>query len=203
MRTMLPAILTLFLAAGSAAAQTTPPPVPPQTPPPKSAPAPAKPEPLPFPADFKMGFIDAQMVFSQSKLGKAGQKKVQDLENQKTQELQAKAKEVQDLNAQIQQQGGVLSPAVLTQKQSQLDTLQRELQHAQQDAQAARQALQDQLLAEFQEKVVPVVEGLAKEKGLYVVFNVGSSAAVYVYPGLDLSAEVIRRLDAMAGSTVR
>jgi Skp family chaperone for outer membrane proteins len=51
-------------------------------------------------------------------------------------------------------------------------------------------------MGEFQKRLVPVIDELAKEKGLYAVFSAADSGAAYMHPGLDLSAEVIKRLDA-------
>ena len=56
--------------------------------------------------------------------------------------------------------------------------------------------MQADLLQDFERKVVPLMEALAKEKGLYALFDVGSAGAVYVFPGVDLSPELVKRVDA-------
>ena len=43
---------------------------------------------------------------------------------------------------------------------------------------------------------MPIIEEVAKEKGLYLVFTIADSGFAYVYPGLNISDEVIKRLDA-------
>ena len=48
----------------------------------------------------------------------------------------------------------------------------------------------------FQRKVLPLLETLAKEKNLHAVFNVADTGAVYVFPGLNLSPELVKRVDA-------
>jgi len=56
--------------------------------------------------------------------------------------------------------------------------------------------MQQDLLADFEKKVLPILEALAKEKSLHAVFNVADSGAVYVFPGLNLSPELVKRVDA-------
>ncbi len=201
-------LMTLF--AGVAAAQPpqtqTPPPA--QTPRPQTTPAPAQtpkpspppllptPTPAPFPTESKIAFVDMQIVVSTSKLGKAGQDRMKVLTDQKNADLTAKSKQVQSLQQEIQSQGSVLTPSALAAKNSELDKLTRAGQFAQQDWQAQEDTLNKQLLQDFQEKLLPVLEALRAEMNLWVIFSVTDSGAAAVHPGLNLSSEVVKRLDA-------
>jgi outer membrane protein len=174
-----------------------------QTPAPRpaaSAPATAAPPaaPLPFPADAKIGYVDVQRILDQSALGKAGTAKMKDLTDRKSAEIQTKNKDIQAKQQEIQNGQTVLTQSALTQKQAELDRLQRELQLAQDNAQAEIDTLNKQLLQEFQDKVLPIVQQILQEKGLWVVLTAGSSndSLVAANPALDLSADVIKRLDA-------
>jgi outer membrane protein len=208
-------VLGAWLVAGTAAAaaaQTppttparppaaqTPPATPPRTTPAApTAPAPqaAAPAPVAFPADAKIGFIDMQSVVNNSKLGKAGQEQLKQLSDKRGSELTTKNTQLKTLQTEVQTGASVLSAAVLSQKNSEIDRLTREIQFAQEQAQADVQALSDQLLQEFGGKVLPIVEQIRNEKGLWVVFTVGDGTGIAaVHPGLDLSAEVVKRLDA-------
>jgi Skp family chaperone for outer membrane proteins len=200
-------VLCALIAVGTAAAQTpqtrpatpaaqAPRPTPPaaQTP----APAPAAPVtpavPVAFPADARIGFVNMQSIVSQSKLGKMGQDRMKEL---KSGELAGQNKQMQTLQQEIQAGQTVLSATVLAQKNAELDRLTREIQFKQEQAQADVQALNDQLLDEFSTKVLPIVEQIRAEKNLWVVFALGDGTGVAaVHAGLDLSAEVIKRLDA-------
>jgi hypothetical protein len=67
----------------------------------------------------------------------------------------------------------------------------------QEQAQVDIQNLNDQLLDEFTQKVLPIVEQIRQERSLWVVFALGDGTGVAaVHAGLDLSPEVIKRLDA-------
>ncbi|MCU1386221.1 MAG: outer membrane protein, partial [Acidobacteria bacterium] len=68
----------------------------------------------------------------------------------------------------------------------------------QQDAQAEINELQQEVQNDFVKKLSPIVEALANEKGLHLVFNASESGIAWAAPGLDLTADVIKRLDANA-----
>ena len=54
-----------------------------------------------------------------------------------------------------------------------------------------------QLLQGFQEQVLPIVEEMRNEKGLWIVFALGENSNIAAaHAGLDLSAELVKRLDA-------
>jgi Skp family chaperone for outer membrane proteins len=196
--------VSALVLAGAASAQTpppqqVPPPKPAQTPPPllPNKPATPPPAPVPFPAEAKIAFVSMQTIVTESALGKAGQKSMQALTDKKTAEVTAKQKAVQTLQQEIQQQSGVLSQAALQSKKAELDRLTRDAEYAQQDMQAEITSLNDQLLANFKEKVIPVVDAIKTEKGLWAVFSIEDSGVAVWMPGLDLSLEVVKRLDAV------
>lgn len=203
-----------LVATGAMAAQTqgqqTPPTRPPagQTPPPlpvppttqKPAVPPATP-PVPFPADAKIGFVNIQVLVSQSKLGQEGTKRMQELQGKQQADMAAKSKAIQTLQQQIQQGTSVLTAQVLQGKQSELEKAQREAQFAQQDNQAEQDALNQQLMTNFQDKLLPVLEGVRKAHNLWVIFSVADSGAGAIEPGLDLSMEVVKALDAATAKT--
>jgi outer membrane protein len=199
------AALTLALSAPMFA-QTAPPAggtrpqTPPATPPAAQTPAaPAAPKPaapVPFPQDSKIAFVDVNAIAQGSVAGKDASKKLQDFQSKKVGELSEKNKQLTAMTTRRDSGTGVLNDAARAQLDKDIDKLQRDIQFAQQNAQAEYQDLQNELMGEFQKRLVPVIDEVAKEKGLYAVFSIADSGAAYVHPGLDLSAEVIKRLDA-------
>lgn len=201
--TVMIAALTVALSAGPVFAQT-PPPTPPQNPPaqPPAATQPATPPeaqpPKPFPEGAKIAFVDLQNIASNSAEGKAATAKIQDLNKQKSNEIQAKTKEAQAIQAKLQQGGTVLSEQARGQAEKDLQRLQRELQAMQEDAQQELQEMTQKLQEEFQTRLNPIIEQVAQEKGLHVVFSVRDSGIIWADGGIDISAEVIKRFDAAA-----
>lgn len=164
--------------------------------PPAQDPA-AKPEaPAPFPEGATVAYIIAQAIFENSSYGKDARSQVQALEKKLSSEIQEQAKALEANRTKLQQGGSVLSADAAGQLQREIERQERELQFAQQDAQNDLGALQQKLLAEFNNRLNPVLEEIRKEKGLLMIFNADEGALAAAEPGLNLSAEVIKKLDA-------
>lgn len=192
--------LLAVLVAGNAFAQVAPPPTQ-KTPPPAAAPAQATPAPAapvqpPFPMESKIGFVDLQTVVAQSNLGKAGSAQMEQLSKKLEGELTALNTKLKEAQTKQQTQSALLSEVSAAQLAKDIDRLTRELNFKQQEAQSELQTMQADLLADFEKKVLPILEALAKERNLHAVFNVADSGAVYVFPGLNLSPELVKRVDA-------
>jgi len=199
----------LALCAGTALAQTpaTPAPgtqkpaapapaTPPATPPAAQTPAPATTPPKPFPEGAKIAYVNVQAIASNSVEGKAATSKLDDLRKKKTAEISDKNKALASAQTKLQQGGSVLNDAARGALEKDIEKMNREIQFAQQDANTELQELQNQLQADFQEKLNPVLEQVATEKGLHMLIDIANSGAVWANSGLDLTAEVIRRFDA-------
>jgi outer membrane protein len=179
-------------------AQQPPAPTAPTQPPattPAPAPAPAQP-PAPFPAGAKIAFINPQRIFQESADGKAALTRVNALTQKKQTDNTAKQKALQDNQQKLQSGGSVMSDQARDQLQKEIERQQLDLQRFQQDAQAEIQELQTEVQNEFARKVQPLIDQIAKEKGLHMVFNVNDAGFAWVEPGLDLTAELIKKLDA-------
>ena len=203
-----------MLAAGPAAGQTPPatqkPPAgqpPLGTPPPAGGQAPATPAPTltpkpqppaPFPQGAKIAFINIQTIAAGSTVGKDASKRLQDLNSKKVSEINDKQKQLQALQTKLNQGTSVMNDSARGQLEKDIDKLQRDIQFSQQNAQAEMNELQNDLQGEFQQKLLPIVKAVAEEKGLHAVFSIGDSGVAYYDPGLDISEEVIKRLDSTA-----
>jgi len=183
---------------------TTPSAPPAQTPPTlptQQAPKPPA-APVPFPADAKIGFVSMQTIVAESKLGKAGSAKMKDLHDKNVAALKGKSDAVTAQQQKIQQQQGVVSEAALGQMTRQLETMQRDLQNTQAQYTSDEQNLNEDLLSDFQTKVSPIIEAVRAEKSLWVIFavqdsdNPGMISIASANEGLNLSMEIVKRLDA-------
>ena len=192
-QTIIMALLAV-LVAGNAMAQTPPT----QTPPPPAQAAVPAPVPVlpPFPIDSKVGFVDLQMVVSLSNLGKAGSAQMEALTKRLEGELVALQTRLRDAQNRQQTQSTLLSEVAAAQLVKDIDRMTRALAFNQEEAQSEMQSMQQDLLQDFDRKVTPILAALAQEKGLHIVFNVAESGAIYVFPGLNLSQELVKRVDA-------
>lgn len=198
-------VMSALLIGGPAtarmSAQTAPPkPTPPpaaqtQTPPKPAVTAPAPAPAVPFPADAKIAFVNFQLIASDSAMGKAATTEMNTLRDKKGAEIQSKnvmLKALQDKQSSTLP----MSDQVKKQNQTDIDKLTMEIQYMTQMAQKEADDKNADLMNDFLAKVVPVVEAIAKERNLDAVLSFQDSGALYLRPGLDISADVIKRLDA-------
>ena len=176
-------------------APAQPAPATPTQPPATQAPPPVQP-PAPFPAGAKVAYFNPQAVFQNSADGKAAVSRVNALIQKKQTENADKAKLLQGNQQKLQTSGSVMNEAARTQLEKEIERQTKDAERFQQDAQAEINELQQEVQNEFVKKLSPIIEQLANEKGLHMVFNAVESGIAWAAPGLDLTAEVVKKLDA-------
>ena len=169
-------------------------------PPPMVAPA-NKAAPAQLPTGARIAFVNLQVVFSESNAGKLGQERWRGVSDKLFAGLAAREKEIQGLAEKIQAQRTLIDPGVLNQWNVDLARLRREAQFAEQEAQVQSNQLQQEVWAAFEKQVTPVINTLRTEKNLDAIVAVqnepGGLTLLSVNPELDLSAEVVKRLNAI------
>jgi Skp family chaperone for outer membrane proteins len=195
--------LSAALSAPALAQAQTPParpaqPATPAQPPAAQAPA-AQPLPpsVPFPTGAKVGFVNLQAIAQLTADGKAAATRVNALAQKKQTEGAEKTKALQANQQKLQTGGGVMSDAARGQLEREIERQTVDGQRFEQDAQAELNELQQELQKEFQAKLLPVLEAISKEKGLQVLFSAADAGVIWVEPGIDLTMEAVKRMDAM------
>ena len=126
--------------------------------------------------------MNLQVVAQLSSDGKAAAQKVNALTQKKQAEIAEKSKALQGNQTKLQTGGGVMSDAARGQLEKEIERQTRELERLQQDAQAELQELQQELQNEFQKKLLPILEVLAKEKGLHFLFSGADAGLIWAEP---------------------
>ncbi len=161
----------------------------PATPPPA-----VKQPPAPFPEGAKIAYVNLQQVFEESKDGKAARARSDELQNRKLKEIDDKRKQIEANQTLLK------SPSLPADKRAALSReVERgntEITRLQQDAQRELQELQSELQNQFTRRLGPVTQQLAREKGLQMILTINAQTIFWADPSLDLTAELIRRLDA-------
>lgn len=161
---------------------------------------PARPT-VPFPEGAKIAFINIQRIANESSEGRAATAKVKALNDQKVAELNERQKALAANQEKLQKGGSVMSDQARTQLEREIERQQVDIQRFTQDAQAEVQELQAELQTDFQRKLLPIIDAVAQEKALHMIFSVADAGVVWAYPGLDITADVIKRFDeAMAAA---
>lgn len=159
--------------------------------------APAQPPaPKPFPQGAKVAYVVLQRIANESADGRVATTRIQALQQKKAAELNEKNKQLQTMQARLEKEGSVMNAAVAADLQKNIEKLNLEVQRFTQDAQAEVQELQQSLQDEFQSRLTPVLAQVATDMGLQFVFNGPDAGLVWADSALDITSDVIKKLDA-------
>lgn len=179
-------------AAQQPARPTTPPPAAATSQPP-AAPAPA---PAVFPAGAKFAYVQLPLLSAQSADGKLAAAKFQAEQKKKSADAEVKAKKMAADQQRLESGGTVMSADARAALEKDIERQQREGERFEQDAQAELNELQQQLQNEYNKKLFPVLEQLSKDYQLLGLFSAVESGLIWADPGLDLTLEAVKRMDA-------
>jgi Skp family chaperone for outer membrane proteins len=197
--------LSVVLAASPAfaqapAAQTPAKPTPAAPAPAAPAPAPVQapaqpPAPKPFPQGAKVAYVVLQRIANESADGRVATTRIQALQQKKAAELNERNKQLTTMQQKLEKEGSVMSASAAGDLQKNIEKATLDVQRFTQDAQAEVQELQQALQQEFQQRLEPVLQQVATDMGLQFVFNGPDAGLVWADSALDISAEVIKKLD--------
>ena len=138
--------------------------------------------------------VDLQAVMQSSDAAKGIRAQIQKAQSTFQQSLQGKNDELKKMDQALQQQRSVLAPEAFQQRQRQFE---QKVADAQRDVQVRRTKLETAFSGAMQQvetAVVQIVDQLAKEGAYTLVLNKG--ATIYSQSELDITQEVVRRLNA-------
>ena len=158
----------------------------------------------------RVAVIDMARVSAESQLGKSFAAQLEKLQTEINAEATKKQTELgkldtalKTLQEELEKQGAVLSPEAREKKQQDIVRKTRErqafLEDGQQEINRMRERAQAQAQAingEFQQKVRPLVEQVAKDKGLDLVLD--SQVAYTINRDFDITRDVIAKADETA-----
>ena len=152
--------------------------------------------PVAMGADQTIGFVDMQRVIDKSKSGQAAQKRYQQAMLAEKRRLEKEEVALRKLQEDYQRDAAVLSEQQREKKER--DIMQR-MQGYQGMVEDAKKKMQEQNASVEKEIIAPVgkiIQAIAKERKLGGVFDRRQSGLLYAADSPDLTAEVIKRLDA-------
>jgi outer membrane protein len=158
----------------------------------------------------KIAVIDMQQISAESVLGKSYASKIEGLENEIKNEGTKKQGELQKMDAAIKalqdeldKQGSVLSPEAADKKRQDIVKRQRDRQAFLEDGQADLQRMKERaeaqaqaMNAEFQQRIKPAIDAVAREKGIDILLT--SQVALTMNQAYDISKEIIAKADEVA-----
>ena len=158
------------------------------------------PQQVPFREGFKYAYINIQEIVARSKQGQEASNSINAMREKLSKQLAEREKQMQSTQQKLQSQGSVLSDTARAQLETELDRQQRDLQRLAEDAQQDIDRFTQRLQQEFMQKLNPIIDRVASEKKLDLIFNAADSGLVWAAPGTNLTNEVIAAFDSTAGA---
>lgn len=149
-------------------------------------------------AQMKIGYVNSQAILPETPGAQEAQEQFdQDMESYRS-EVQQMATELEDLVRQYEQQQAMLSPAAKQQREADIRTRQQAYQErlAAIDEQAAQR--QQELVQPVMDRINQTIEEVRAEGSYSLILDVAAGGVVAADPVLDLTQEVIQRLQAAA-----
>lgn len=144
----------------------------------------------------RIGAVSLSYVARTSKAGQAALAEIAKYTKDKEAEAALKATELEAQRLDLQKRDAGPSARALADLQRAFDKSRVEFERFQQDAQAELERMQARFDADFRVKLAPIIDTVSKEKGLHFVFGLEEAAIVWWSPAVDISEEVVKRLDA-------
>ena len=147
-------------------------------------------------AQGKIGYVNSQNILAEAPGDKEAQAKFDTEMGTYKDEVAKMQTELEGLVKQYDQQQAMLSPSAKQQRQADIQTKQKAYQDRLAAIDQTAGKRQQELVQPVMDKINKVIEALRAEGNYAVIFDVSSGGVVAADPGLDLTAEVIKRLKA-------
>lgn len=145
---------------------------------------------------LKIGYIDSQAILDQDPAAQQAQAQFEaDLTNYRA-EVQELGDELQQLIQQYEQQEAMLSESAKTNRQEEIRLKQTQYQQRIQELDQQSMQRQAELVQPVMERINAVIETLRSEGSYSMIFDVAAQGIIAADPALDLTSEVVRRLQA-------
>jgi len=155
------------------------------------APAPATQPPAAI-APAKLAWMNLEAAVFSCDEGKREFVEVQKFVDSKNAELESLRKEAESLRNQLNVQGSKLTDEARLDLEGQVDAKDTNLQRFQQDTQKEIDNRRMRATNYIGKRLLPVIEKVAREKGLTAVFYFTSSRDAWVDPALNVTEDVVK-----------
>jgi outer membrane protein len=145
--------------------------------------------------DVRLAFFSAQRAFAQSVIGKTAQARLSALEAERAREIEVRNRTLEAQRQALTAASGLLDTAARSQRAKELEKFEVDLQRFIQDAQAEMMGAQRDVESAFLAKIRPALDQVAKERGLLLVINEDAGLVAWADPVLDITPEIVKRID--------
>ena len=148
-----------------------------------------------FPDGARIAIVDLQYVFASSRDGKAAASEIEALQARKRAEIAARTRTVEALQQKLTQSAALLNEEARGRLERDVARAKVDFERLVQDSEAEVQELQQQFRRAFSRKLFPAIGEIAKSRDLWAVFSATEETLLWHQPALDISEDVIVRID--------
>ncbi|MEO8504310.1 MAG: OmpH family outer membrane protein [Acidobacteriota bacterium] len=146
----------------------------------------------------KIGIIDVQKILTDSAPGKEAVAKIKALQDAKLGEAKSKQDEIAALRQKINDGRLSLAEDKLADLEKQVDDKTTDFRRFQDDAQKELQRRQEEAFDVIEKRVNPIIAELGKAGAFGIILRKFDSGLVYADDSLDITEQVIQKLNAAA-----
>ena len=144
----------------------------------------------------KIGVIDVNRIMTDSARGKAVLAGIEKLQADRSAQLKTLNEELTEMQKRFQEGRLSLAEDKLAELQGQIEEKDRAFKRAREDAERDVQKRRADEIEKIESAVFPIINTLGKEGSYTMIFNKFQSGLVYADETVDITDEVIKRLDA-------
>ncbi|HPW18817.1 MAG TPA: OmpH family outer membrane protein [Candidatus Aminicenantes bacterium] len=145
----------------------------------------------------RLGTINSHEILDKSAEGQRAYGQLEARNKKYAEDIARLDDQIRQLQNRLSTQRLTLTPDAAASLQADLARKQTERQRAAEDAAQAMRELQVGTMERIQNELLPVIEQVRKDMGLECIFDLAKGSVVYFNPALDVTAEVIKRYDAL------
>ena len=146
------------------------------------------------PTTVKVGCIDIAYVAANSRQGKLELSELETFTRTKQVEIDERAKMLGGQETRLRNDAAMTEAARVELERS-LRKAQLDFARFREDTQTEVQQFAARIEQSLRARLFPIVDAISKEKGLTLVFTVDAPGLVWFSPALDVSKDVVQRLD--------
>lgn len=148
----------------------------------------------------KLGYIDSQAILNQDPRARQAQQQFESDMTRYRAEVDQLGQELQDLIGRYEQQQAMLSEEAKANRQEEIRMKQSQYQQRIADLEQQAGVRQAELVEPVMERINAVIEDIREDGAYAIIFDVAAQGIIAADPVLDLTAEVVRRLQAGAAT---
>jgi outer membrane protein len=144
----------------------------------------------------KVAWLSLEQVIAGCNEGKQLIDQVQKVIVQKNTEMETASKDLDQLRNQLEIQGSKLTEEARADLEERIAAKEIESQRFQEDTQKEVERQRAKITNQVGKKMLPIVDKIAKERGLTFVLYINPQIAVWIDPGVIITEDVIKAYDA-------